>query len=138
MHLALEILRTAKTIERAAKRTFAPFGVTPAHFNVLNLLGDAPEGLRSADLARELVVDPSNVTGLLRRMAKEGYVTEIPNAADGRSRLIRLTRNGRQVWRKVLPAYERRLAELTRAIPAAETAKASAVIERLGKAADGV
>jgi DNA-binding MarR family transcriptional regulator len=131
MHLALRLLRATKAVEMAAKRTFAPFGVTPAHFNVLNLLADAPEGLRSADLARDLVVDPSNITGLLRRMAKEGYITEVANAQDRRSRFIRLTRRGQQVWREVAPVYDKRLAELTRGLRAADLETAAAVIEHV-------
>ncbi len=41
-----------------------------------NLLSDQPDGMRASDLARALIVDRSNVTGLIKRMKKDGLLKE--------------------------------------------------------------
>ena len=78
MHLALQILTTAQALEKAAQRIFRPHGLTAAQFNVLSLLSDQPGGMRASELASALIVDPSNVTGLLKRMKKDGLPQGAP------------------------------------------------------------
>src|ERR1700689_436540 len=98
MHLALEVMAAAQAFQKSAHKLFEPYGLTPAQFNVLNLLSDQPDGLRASDLARALIVDPSNVTGLLKRMKKEGWLREIESAADRRERIVALSAKGQGAW----------------------------------------
>ena len=86
---------------------FRPQGLTAAQFNVLNLLA-APEaegGLSQRELADMLVVDRSNVTGLIDRMEKAGWVRRADDPEDRRVYRVQLTASGRKLWQKVAPAY---------------------------------
>jgi DNA-binding MarR family transcriptional regulator len=112
MHLALQILLTAQALEKAAQRTFRPHGLTAAQFNVLSLLSDQPEGMRASDLARALIVDPSNVTGLLKRMKKDRLVEELENSRDRRQHVVGLSEQGRSRWSAACRDYEKNLAAL--------------------------
>ena len=109
MHLILHVLAAAQALEKAGQRLFRPHHLTVAQFNVLNLLSDQPGGLRASDLARALIVDPSNVTGLLRRMKKDGYLQELDNQADRRQHIVGLTRTGARVWKAAYRDYRRAL-----------------------------
>jgi DNA-binding MarR family transcriptional regulator len=131
MHIALQIFHTAQCLEQAARRTFAPHGLTLAQFNVLNLLSDQPRGLCAKDLAGALIVDPSNITGLLRRMARDGLVRNLPNTTDRRQRIVALTPAGRRKWRKALGSYEANLRELSAALPPGEAEAVGTVLDRL-------
>ena len=131
MHTVFQVIAAARSLEKAAARVFKPHGLTPARFNVLNLLSDQPAGMRASDLATALIVDPSNVTGLLRRMKKEGLLTEMENAADRRQYIVGLSAKGRKAWRGAHRDYERCLATLAGRLNRAECAAADGVLQTL-------
>lgn len=128
MHLALQIVSAAGTLEKAAKRVFAPHGLTPAQFNVLNLLSDQPDGMRASDLAEALVVDPSNVTGLLKRMARDGWIVDRASPEDRRQHVTVLAPKGRAAWAKANHDYEKSLRHVALTIPAGDRAAAESVL----------
>lgn len=105
-YLALGILTAAQALEKAAQRLFKPLGITPAQFNVLNLLAAEPDGLKSSDLAKALIVDKSNVTGLIKRMAADGLVHQDIGASDARQRILTLTKKGRAKWVSAVGLYQ--------------------------------
>ncbi len=105
--LVHDIVATADLFLRESTRLFRPHGLTAAQFNVLNLLA-APEverGLSQRELADMLVVDRSNVTGLVDRMEKAGWVRRADDPADRRVYRVQLTAPGKKLWQKVAPAY---------------------------------
>lgn len=128
MNLILQVVQTASALEGAAARLFRPFDLSPAQFNVLNLLGLNPDGLRAGDLAGQLIVDPSNITRLLQRMKAAKLLTTAEDPKDGRALVVQLTPAGRERWRKAQRAYEAALRELEAA--AGLTAAHRAAIER--------
>ena len=131
MPIALQVLATAQALEKAAQRTFKPLGLTPAQFNVLNLLAAQPAGVRASDLARALIVDRSNVTGLLKRMKKDGLLREVPTAHDRRQRVVALSPKGRASWGAANPAFEKGLVACDAAIGAADRKLAVQMLQRL-------
>lgn len=102
-----DIVATADLLLRESQRLFRPHGLTAAQFNVLNLLAakDAQGGLSQRELADLLVVDRSNVTGLIDRMETAGWVKRADDPADRRVYRVRLTAAGRKLQEKVAPAY---------------------------------
>ena len=131
MHLALQIVSAAGILEKAAKRVFAPHGLTPAQFNVLNLLSDQPDGLRASDLAEALVVDPSNVTGLLKRMARDGWIVDRASPEDRRQHVTVLAPKGRAAWSKARHDYEKSLRHVAATVSAEDRDVAEKAIAAL-------
>ncbi len=105
--LVHDIVATADLFLRESTRLFRPQGLTAAQFNVLNLLAvpGAERGLSQRELADLLVVDRSNVTGLVDRMETSGWVRRADDPADRRVYRVQLTAAGRKLWQKVAPAY---------------------------------
>ncbi len=135
MHPVLHVLATAQVLEKAGQRLFRPHGLTVAQFNVLNLLSDQPEGRRASDLARALVVDASNVTGLLKRMKAEGLLRERENAADRRQHVVILTPKGQRAWEAANEAYCRSLAVVDAALSPSERKTTQRVLQKMVAAA---
>lgn len=131
MHVALRIVSLAKDLEKSAAHLFREFDLSPAQFNVLNLLADQREGMRASDLARALIVDPSNVTGLLKRMSRRGLVAELDNLRDRRQHRVGLTREGRSVWERAHPVYEARLRSLEALLTPADLSMLERVLIQL-------
>ena len=138
MKTPLRVLVAAQALEKAAARLFAPHGLTPAQFNVLNLLSDREDGLRASDLAKELIVDPSNVTGLLKRMAAKGWLTDLDNGADRRQRIVGLTAKGRVRWTKAHADYSAALENIEQTMNERERASVEKVLLRLIEEANRV
>jgi DNA-binding MarR family transcriptional regulator len=103
--LTIAILATANAFLRESGRLFRPYGLTGAQYNVLNILAVRPDGISQRELGDLLVVDRSNVTGLLDRMEKAGWVRRDDDPADRRVYRIGLTAAGRALREKVNPLY---------------------------------
>jgi DNA-binding MarR family transcriptional regulator len=132
MQVVLRVFQTAQILDKAAKRVFSPHDLTAAQFNVMNLLADQKDGLRASDLAESLIVDPSNVTGLLKRMTRDGLVIDLENKDDRRQRIVALTAKGRALWSKASRDYEKCLQILENLFSEKEKALAEEVLLRLG------
>lgn len=102
-----DIVATADLFLRESTRLFRPHGLTAPQFNVLNLLGLHAEeaGYSQRELADLLVVDRSNVTGLIDRMETAGWVRRADDPADRRVYRVKLTASGKRLWVKVAPGY---------------------------------
>ena len=72
--LTAAVMATADVFLRESQRLFRPHGLTAAQYNVLNILAATPDGISQRELGDRLVVDRSNVTGLLDRLEKIGWV----------------------------------------------------------------
>jgi DNA-binding MarR family transcriptional regulator len=138
MSPVLDVVRTARVLEKSAQKVSQPFGLTSAQFNVLNLLAAAPDGLPASALAAQLVVDPSNVTGLIRRLKADDLIRSVPNAADLRQHVVTLSAKGRTRWQRAVTAYQSSLQAVEAALPAARHKAFTDALEQLRNAAHGL
>lgn len=136
MEISLLILEAAGKLKKTAAGLFKDFDLSPPQFNVLHLLASEPEGMRSGDLAIGLVVDPSNITGLISRLEAEGLVKTAVSKEDRRSRRVTLTAKGRARWQKAHAVYSAALAKLEATMSAEERAVTERVIVRLHERCD--
>jgi DNA-binding MarR family transcriptional regulator len=136
MEIALLVLGTAGKLKKAASRLFREHRLSPAQFNVLHLLSSRAEGMRAGDLASGLLVDPSNITGLLGRLSLDGLVEDCASPKDGRSRVVRLTTKGRSRWQKAHKAFEAELACFEAALSATERLNAEKALNKISKRCD--
>ncbi len=111
---ALNIVFTASRLTKEGNRILQPFGITDAQFNVLMLLKDnADKGpISQTDLGRMLLVNRSNITGLVDRMEQAGLIRRIPVPGDRRVNHVEMTDHGREVLKEAHDAYYARLEEL--------------------------
>ena len=129
--LVIQVLSAAKVMVKESHRLFRPHGLSEAQFNVLNVLGPEPAGLSQRELSDFLVVDRSNITGLLDRMEKSGWVQRTDHPNDRRVYLVTLTVAGRKLWQTVLPEYVAAVRHVTDAVPETELKRALATLRRL-------
>ena len=80
--------------ERLAKRGHAE--VRAPHGNVFQFLDD--DGTRVSVLAQGAQVTKQSMAELVAHLEQHGYVERIPDPADGRAKLVRATRRGREVY----------------------------------------
>lgn len=102
----LGLVVTAGLLSKEGDRLMRPLGLTDSQFNALALLRYQSEdgSLDQSTLGRMLVVNRSNVTGLIDRLEKAGWVERTSDRDDRRVKWVRLTAAGR----KLLDAADRR------------------------------
>ncbi len=93
----------------------APHGLHPGQDNLLVLLWAHP-GLRQAELARRLGIEPPTVTRMVQRLERAGLVERQPDPHDARLVRVRATPRARLLEGVVRRAWEEVDAILTDAV----------------------
>lgn len=101
-------------IEKKISDYLRSFHLTAAKFNVLMVLKHKGKGkgLSQIEIGRCLIVTASNMTRLLDKLAKEGFVERTLLGTDRRVNFIKITQKGSDILDKVWPGYYSRIAEI--------------------------
>jgi len=127
----LNVFVTASLLAKEADRVLEAYGLTQAQFDILMLLRYQTED-GSADqttLGRMLVVNRSNVTGLVDRMERDGLVTRLGDPADRRVKRVRMTPAGSRQLERAEPAYSARTREVMAGLTPAKRATLCQLLE---------
>jgi DNA-binding MarR family transcriptional regulator len=113
VRLWLRLLACSNQIEQEVRtRLRVRFATTLPRFDYLAQLERHPDGLRMSALSRYLMVSGGNVTGLTDQLVSEGWVARVPDPADKRATLLRLTPLGRSRFAEMAGEHERWLMEM--------------------------
>ncbi len=75
--------------------------LTPQQFSVLAMLLERRE-IAQTKLGGLVAMDPATVLGVVQRLAQRGLVAVRTDPADGRRRLVQLTRDGHELARELI------------------------------------
>jgi len=100
--LFFRLYQCANMLHKTGSRAIEEHGLTTQQWAVLGALSrpQAAAGMKLGDLARYLMVSRQNLAGVVGRLERDGRVESAADPQDGRSRLVRMTSGGRQVWQK--------------------------------------
>jgi DNA-binding MarR family transcriptional regulator len=104
--LFFRLYQCANMLHKTGTRAIEADGLTTQQWAVLGALSrpQTSHGMKLGDLARYLMVSRQNLAGVIGRLERDGRVESAADPQDRRSRLIRMTRGGRDVWqRRALP-----------------------------------
>ncbi|GAB5466886.1 MAG: hypothetical protein Kapaf2KO_23220 [Candidatus Kapaibacteriales bacterium] len=110
----MSVLWTASVLKKNAKNVFSNYLASDAQFNILSLLRDTDKDLSQNDLSRLLLVDKSNITGLIDRLEKQGLIERLKVEGDRRKYHIGLTDSGRKVVHELDEMYMEKIHLITK------------------------
>src|SRR3954453_12817328 len=88
----LSLQRTADELHSRVVSVLKPFGVSSAQYNVLRILrGAGSEGRRCSEIGERMITREPDITRLLDRMAKAGWITQSRDTGDRRVVITRIT-----------------------------------------------
>ena len=95
-----KLYQCANMLHKTGSRAVQDEGLTTQQWAVLGALSrpEAAQGMGVGELARYLMVSRQNLSGLITRMARDGYIEMSTDGRDRRSRLVVMTDTGRHVW----------------------------------------
>jgi DNA-binding MarR family transcriptional regulator len=126
IYLALNKL--AVLLDDFDRRLFASSGLSGRQFWALSHL-DERCGRPMAELARLLLTDKSNVTGIVDHLEREGLALRTPSASDRRVTLITLTAAGRRLRDHLRAGHDAVLSEVLAPVEGQQEQRALAVLE---------
>ncbi len=94
----LELLQAGRVAERWATEAMKPTGLTPSQFNVLRILrGARPEALPCKTISERMVHHDPDVTRLLDRLERLGWIEKARDTRDRRVVKVGITPAGLEV-----------------------------------------
>src|SRR5256885_15409990 len=130
--LIVGVIQLGNLFARRLAPMFEKTNLTPQQWTILNVVAESGP-MTLAALARKMIVSKQNMTGMVGRLRKAGYLERNDDPSDLRSVRVTLTRKGRTAIEKLKPAYERWYAELVEGLPDIDITKRTiaALIARL-------
>jgi DNA-binding MarR family transcriptional regulator len=114
----LELERTTDQLRREIHLLLRNFGLTSTQFNALRILqcGD-PGGLTCSGLGNRLISADPDITRLLDRLAKQGFVRRRRDGRDRRVVLTEITEEGTALLQSIAPQLDARVQTLFAHMP---------------------
>tara|TARA_Y100000590_G_scaffold285968_1_gene321780 strand:+ start:3099 stop:3593 length:495 start_codon:yes stop_codon:yes gene_type:complete len=113
LRLWLRLLACEGLVEQTVRaRLRTTFDITLPQFDVLSELEHAGEALTMSQLSDNLMVSNGNVTGVVDRLERDGYVRRAASPTDRRVQYIELTAHGVNAFRQMARVHERWITDL--------------------------
>lgn len=124
-------------VEKQIFEYLKPYALTPAKFNALMIIKHIgkTQGLSQAQIGKRLIVTASNITRLLDKLQKEGYIERLSLKGDRRINLIKISQKGSSVLDRTWPGYYKKIISISSLLSAQEL---KGISHLLGKLCDGL
>lgn len=114
--LCLHVQRAARALARRFDEVLRPFGLTNGQFSLLVSL-NRPEPPSMGPVASLLAMDRTTLTAALKPLERRGLVKVLKDQSDRRTRILKLTDNGRNLLARALPLWKRTHDEVEQLVP---------------------
>jgi DNA-binding MarR family transcriptional regulator len=130
----LNIYFTASRLKKRADEFFRRYGLTDVQFNMMMLLkhqSTEQGGLNQAELSRMMLVNRANITSLVDRIEKAGFVQRTADDKDRRYNIVKLTSKGLKRLEEVEPIYASQVKKIMSPLKEAEMKRVVASLEKV-------
>jgi DNA-binding MarR family transcriptional regulator len=101
-NVLFQLFRTQQAIRPLMAEAVEGTGVSPDEYGVLGVIGFLGP-ITPTELARRLGMAPTTVSVYAARFLERGHARRLPNPRDGRSYLLEVTDEGRQIVHTIAP-----------------------------------
>jgi len=112
--IAYNIASTYNIISGAVNAYLSKFGLSASKFNIMMVVKHIGKdnGLPQNEISRRLLVTTSNMTRMVDKLEKDGYVQRLMQEGDRRVKLIKITKKGSLMLDKIWPGYTEKMNDL--------------------------
>ncbi len=103
------VARAFTIIESHITEILSPYNLSIAKFNIMLMVKHVGQekGLSQHEISKYLLVTTSNITRMLDKIEKDGYIERCAKKGDRRVNLIRITKKGSDLLDYVWPYYKK-------------------------------
>ncbi len=104
----IELKKTADMLEELHNDFFNKFDISSTKFNLLVILySGSKEGMMLSEIGEQMLVTRANITGLVDRLEKQGFVKRKRHHLDRRKIMATITKEGEQFTEETIKAYRK-------------------------------
>jgi DNA-binding MarR family transcriptional regulator len=130
----MAIVRLAETFKRSHSDVFRGYGLSFPQYNVLRVLEASDKGRnRISMVSRIMLVPGANITGIAKRLAKDGFILKKPDPKDDRVTVLEITPKGKRTLRQIEKEKDARLLQMLSMLSRSEKADLLDKIKRILK-----
>ena len=134
VHVWLVLWKASRAVEAHALRNVAGLDMGLSDFGVLEaLLHKGPLSIK--DLGAKVLLTSGSITTAVDRLEARGVVERFNDRQDRRSRIVRLTANGRKVIKKAFAEHKLAMEQAISGLDMKDRAQLIELLRRLGQGA---
>lgn len=96
------IVKVSETFKKDSDAIFKNYGLTFSQYNALRVLNNSKNGQNSVTNASKImIVSGPNMTGIAKRLEKNGFILRKRDPKDERITLLEITPKGKQVLKNI-------------------------------------
>jgi DNA-binding MarR family transcriptional regulator len=101
-NLLMSVVRAAEIFKRVVSSIFRKHDLSFPQYNVLRVLDSSKDGqCRITDVSRIMLVPGANMTGLAKRLEKNGFIYRKSDPNDERVTILEITQKGKTTLAKI-------------------------------------
>ena len=106
--LMVAIVKASETYKKNAGAIFRNYGLTFSQYNVLRILNNSPNGKNTISITgRIMLVSGANMTGVAKRLEKDGFIIRRGDSNDERITWLEITPKGKQTIKNITSAKDK-------------------------------
>jgi MarR family transcriptional repressor of emrRAB len=126
------VLHIGREMTARFEQQMKPFGLAEAEFRVLTTLYSQPEGVaHPSDLCARASQSPANMSRISDALVARGLITRVSSVHDRRRMVLRITEEGEEFVRQLLPKLHLPLRRMLKNFPEAEQRQLASQLKRL-------
>ena len=126
------VLHIGREMTARFEQQMKPFGLGEAEFRVLTTLFSQPEGVaHPSDLCARASQSPANMSRISDALVARGLITRVSSVHDRRRMVLRITEEGEEFVRQLLPKLHLPLRRMLKDFPEAEQRQLASQLKRL-------
>jgi MarR family transcriptional regulator, negative regulator of the multidrug operon emrRAB len=131
------VLHIGREMAARFEQQIKPFGLAEAEFRVLTTLFSQPEGVaHPSDLCARASQSPANMSRISDALVARGLITRVSSVHDRRRLVLRITEEGEEFVRQLLPKLHLPLRKMLKDFPEAEQRQMASQLKRLAAELD--
>ncbi|MGE5841029.1 MAG: MarR family winged helix-turn-helix transcriptional regulator [Deltaproteobacteria bacterium] len=100
--VVMAIVRAAENFKRTHTAIFRKFGLSFPQYNVLRVLDASRNGRNKiSGVSRIMLVPGANMTGIAKRLERDGFLIRRPDSRDERVTILQITPKGRKTLKNI-------------------------------------
>jgi len=130
----MAVVRAAEMFKRAHSGVFRNYGLSFPQYNVLRVL-EASFGGRNtiSEVGRIMLVPGANMTGIAKRLERDGFIARKSNPADERVTILEITPKGKKTLKQIEKEKDKWLDLLLKGLSGPEKREILGFLKRLIK-----
>jgi len=130
----MAVIRAAEHFKRVHSGVFRNFGLSFPQYNVLRVLDASKNGQNKiSDVSRIMLVPGANITGIAKRLEKDGFIKKKSIPEDDRVTLLEITPKGKKTLQKIEEEKNQRLELMMKNLAKKEKAALLEMVKRILK-----